>query len=326
MRRQSGWGSRLGGAGLLLLVVACGGDDADASQSRAGAGAAAGKGGGQGSSTSAVSSAGKGGGSAAGRGGSLPRMTQPASADAYKCQPKPEDKGSFGMEGVRCCAGLGSCAKPEGLPGASSLPHDTCSADAELVCRPKQPMGDVDAGTASGFASCRVKFPGAPADYPDYEGRCLPACFAQKSPIAARLSVSSCAQGELCTPCFDPLTGDATGTCELYGDKPQEQGPKGFEECANGLGYCVPAFAAGMFAGDLSQLTCKAGELCGPKNKVADPSACFERCESVGFGPGACVPEFLATNFAAFLAPTSCTDGNLCAPCSILGQRSGVCD
>jgi hypothetical protein len=318
------------GCGLCLLAAACGGDDADEAP-KAGAGGAkagAGAGAGRGSSTSASTAGGSGGGSAAGRGGSLPRATQTSSTSDYKCQPKPEDKGSFGSQGARCCAGLGSCTQAAGLSGGSALPHDTCSADSELVCQPNPPAanGDADAGTSSGYASCRVKFPGAPADFPDYEGRCLPACFAQKSPIAARLSQATCAQGELCTPCYDPLTGDATGSCELRGDKPQEAGPKGFEPCASDLGYCVPAFAAGMFAGDLMQLTCKAGELCGPKNKVADPSACFERCDSAGFGPGACVPQFLATNFAAFLAPTSCTNGNLCAPCSILGQRTGVCD
>ena len=331
MRRQSSWGLWMArvGCGLCLLAAACGGDDANEAPkagsggTKAGAGATAGRG----SSQSASTAGGSGGGSAAGRGGSLPRTTQTVTSD-YKCQPKPEDLGSFGSQGARCCAGLGSCAKADGLAGASALPHDTCSTESELVCQPNPPAAsaDADAGTSSGYASCRVKFPGAPADFPDYEGRCLPACFAQKSPIAARLAQATCAQGELCTPCYDPLTGDATGSCELRGDKPQDVGPKGFEECASGLGYCVPAFAAGMFAGDLKQLTCKAGELCGPKNKVADPSACFEHCESAGFGPGACVPEFLATSFASFLAATSCTNGNLCAPCSILGQRTGVCD
>jgi len=318
------------GCGLILLTgAACGGDDDDQAQTKGGSGtggkaAASGAGG-----SAAGSNAGRGGG-AAGRGGNLPRA-QPmenGDSDAYRCQPKPEDKGSFSSEGARCCAGLGSCAPASGLSGANGLPRDTCSKDAELVCQPNEPAvsTDADAGASSGFAHCRVTFPGAPADYPDYEGRCLPSCFAQTSPIAARLSAATCSQGELCTPCYDPLTGDTTGSCELRGDAPTEAGPKGFAECAGGLGYCVPAFAAGMSAGDLRQLTCQAGELCGPKNKVANPGACFERCDSVAFGPGACVPEFLASNFSAFLAPTTCTDGNLCAPCAILGQRSGVCD
>ena len=332
MRRQSSWGLWMArvGCGLVLLTGGACGDDADDAPSKAGSGGANGSAGkaaaGQGSSTSGVATAGRGG-SAAGRGGNLPRTQQTPNAEAYRCQPKPEDKGGFGSEGARCCVNQGSCAKADGLPGASSLPHDTCSAESELVCSPNPPAtSDVDAGTGSGFASCRVKFPGAPADYPDYEGRCLPSCFAQKSPIAARLQIATCAQGQLCTPCYDPLTGASTGSCELQGDAPTEPGPKSFAECANGLGYCVPAFAAGMFAGELRQLTCQVGELCGPKNKVADPSACFEQCESAGFGPGSCVPEFLASNFSAFLSPSTCTDGNLCAPCSILNQRTGVCD
>lgn len=332
MLKQSGWGlwvARMGCGLILLTGGACGGDDTDdtASNIKGNTGGKAAGEAGRGGSSASASSAGRGG-SAAGRGGTLPRTQQPAASDAYRCQPKPEDKRGFGSDGARCCAGFGSCTPAAGLAGASGLPRDTCSAESELVCLPNEPpkTEEADGGTSSGFAHCRVKFPGAPADFPDYEGRCMASCFGLKSPIAARLSVATCEQGQLCTPCYDPLTGDSTGSCELRGDAPTEPGPKGFAECAGGLGYCVPAFAAGMFAGDLRQLTCAQGELCGPKNKVADPSACFDQCESAGFGPGACVPEFLASNFSSFLAPTTCTDGNLCAPCAILGQRTGVCD
>ena len=52
--------------------------------------------------------------------------------------------------------------------------------------------------------------------------------------------------GELCAPCYNPLNGRSTGTCERPGDSPLDPPPPGFAECASGLGYCVPMYAAGV--------------------------------------------------------------------------------
>jgi hypothetical protein len=154
----------------------------------------------------------------------------------------------------------------------------------------------------------------------------LPACFAASSPLIARLQRSSCGEAELCTPCFNPLTGESTGTCELGEDSSNEPAPPPFTECSDASGYCIPAFAAGNSASELSKLTCGDGELCAPKVKVADPQACFARCLSGLLGPGACVPEFLTSDLAAFLMQDTCASGELCAPCAAAGTRTGVCD
>jgi hypothetical protein len=228
---------------------------------------------------------------------------------------------------------MGVCTADLSEGISHGFPHDTCSADGELRCLPNMRViaaasGDSDAGAdaARAFNSCRVTFPGAPADFPDYEGRCLPSCFAKGNPIAARLSQSTCVAGEQCAPCFDPLTGQSTGSCELQGDQPTESPPEAFGDCAAGLGWCVPAFAAGSQAMQLTQLTCKQGELCGPKNKVADPNACFPHCDSGMFGPGACVPQFLASVGAGILQKADCEDGMVCGPCVLFNSRTGICD
>jgi hypothetical protein len=311
---------------LFIGLVACGGDDADEGSKSDNASASGGKGGG---------GRGGSGSSSAGRGNELPRMgTGTAQAEsAYTCQPKPTDSGGAARADSRCCAGMGVCTGDVSDGIANGFPHDTCSADDSLYCLPNKrevmaSADDSDAGAAEpmAFAACRVSFPGAPADFPDYEGRCLPLCFAAQNPLRARLSQSSCGAGELCAPCFDPLTGDSTGSCELQGDAPKEKGPEAFADCADGQGYCVPAFAAGMQAGQLAQLTCEEGELCGPKNKVADPNACFARCDSGMFGPGACVPTFLASVGAGILQQADCEAGMVCGPCELFGTRTGVCD
>jgi hypothetical protein len=154
----------------------------------------------------------------------------------------------------------------------------------------------------------------------------LPSCFVQRSPIVSRLSRATCTEGQTCTPCFNPLTGDSTGACEHAGDAPTEAPLTGFAECADNTGYCLPAFAAGNSAAQLSRLTCAEGELCAPKVKVADPSACFSRCDGGALGPGACVPQFLTAQLGSLLMRASCAVGELCAPCDALGNHTGVCD
>ncbi|HKU38053.1 MAG TPA: hypothetical protein VJR89_07900 [Polyangiales bacterium] len=258
-----------------------------------------------------------GNGGAGGTGGSS------SAGDAYLCKPKPGDVGGAAPSGAECCGGLGTCQG--GLGAGSGLPHATCSANPDLRCAPKPTASDADGGSDAP-RSCRVQLPGSPASAPSYEGRCLPSCFAAASPIGSRLSQATCETGELCTPCYNPLTGRTTGTCERGGDSPLDPPPPGFQECANGLGYCVPMYAAGNAAAQLSRLTCAAGELCAPKIKVADPNACFEHCSAEGLGPGACVPDFLAGPLSSLLSRSSCGTGELCAPCDALGTRTGVCD
>jgi hypothetical protein len=310
---------------LLALSAGCResndpSDDTPKGGSKGGAGAA-GKSvptkprGGAGGSSSA-------GAGAAGRGDMVP---VPNSSD-YQCQPVPVDPGKSGGDGAACCAGLGTCTGDLEGAAAAGLPHDSCSAKPDLRCEPLPVAAtEDDAGSASGRRSCRVVFPGAPAGSPDYEGRCEPSCFVQASPILSRLSQSSCAAGEICSPCYSPVTGESTGSCDRAGDAPKEEARSGFAECGDGLGYCVPAFAAGNASAQLSQLTCAAGELCAPKIKVSNPNACFERCLS-SLGSGSCVPTFLSSGLSAFLEQSSCSATEKCAPCIVLGNRSGVCD
>jgi hypothetical protein len=241
---------------------------------------------------------------------------------AYMCKPRPRDVGGAAESGASCCSGLGTCTANSG--DGASLPHETCKANPDLRCVPKPREAEDDAGASS--ASCRVQLPGSPPSAPSYEGRCLPVCFVSASPILSRLSQANCEMGELCAPCYNPLTGRSTGTCERPGDSPLDPPPTAFVECASGLGYCVPMYAAGNSAGQLMQLTCGAGELCAPKIKVADPNACFEHCDAGALGVGACVPAFLAGPLASLLSPVGCRTGELCAPCSALGARTGVCD
>jgi hypothetical protein len=328
---------RLAGIALLAITAGCR-EHAEPSEGTQKAAASAGSGAaGKGASPSG-SQAGAGGAvrasASAGRGaaGANAATTPPSlptpDPSAYQCQPAVVDPGKSGGEGSKCCAGRGVCTAGLALSDAAGLPHDSCSAEPDLRCQPLPAAdtgADADAGDTTGAVHCRVQFPGAPVGSADYEGRCVTSCFVQSSPIVSRLQQASCLAGEICSPCFNPLTGESTGACERDGDAASEPAPTAFAECGAGFGYCVPMFAAGNASAQLSQLTCDAGELCAPKNKVADPNACFERCVA-SLGAGACVPAFLSSAFAIFLEQSSCADNEQCAPCVLFNDRTGVCD
>jgi hypothetical protein len=319
--------------GLLLItaLAACGDDDDDRDKESDDAGRDAGGDSGRGGAGRTSGTGGTGGTGmtrpTGGRGGNTVVAGSPADA-AYTCEPPRGDIGGPGGVGSMCCGALGACAANPNGGDQPGLPHDTCAAQSDLRCvpLPGAAAAEDDAGSGGAFATCRVTFPGAPAGAPSYEGRCLPACFAASNPLLARLQRAGCAEAELCTPCFNPLTGESTGTCDLNGDAPSEAAPTPFVDCSDGAGYCVPTFAAGMAANELQQLTCASGELCAPKVKVANPQACFERCNTALLGPGACVPSFLTSDLAMFLRQETCGMGELCAPCEAVGMRTTVCD
>jgi hypothetical protein len=176
------------------------------------------------------------------------------------------------------------------------------------------------------------------------EGRCLPACLPPLAAKADALTRGVCDTGELCAPCYDPTTGEDTGSCAIDGDAATEP-PVEFPECCstNGVmrGLCVPRPAAGASADSLPVLDCEtqtgdADEyVCAPKEKVADPDFAFPSCTTqctgsgivcafggIGGQPGACVPSCMLseqdTGFGmadTLYGRSTCAMGEDCGPC-----------
>jgi hypothetical protein len=67
------------------------------------------------------------------------------------------------------------------------------------------------------FPSCHPQIPPLGPD-PNQAGACLPQYIitfqAQSNPTAGLLGQSSCASGEICAPCKDPLSGATTHACD----------------------------------------------------------------------------------------------------------------
>lgn len=214
----------------------------------------------------------------------------------------------------RCCAGAGRCLPPELLSEAqrAQLGRDAC-ADAEL-CVP-QPLLDGDAPN-------RCESLGA------VEGRCLPSCLPLIAEQIERLPSAGCAADQRCAPCFDPLTGDATGACTL----PSDRGPLGpaqtFGDCCAGAGRCLPnELIAPEQQRDLAQAECRATELCAPAFLVKEQAP--PSCSSVGSVEGRCLPDCLPLIAMQLdrLPRASCAQGQRCAPCfdPFTGDATGAC-
>jgi len=164
------------------------------------------------------------------------------------------------------------------------------------------------------------------------EGRCLSPCIPQVAESADYLQQGSCADTELCVPCFDPLTTEPTGACELTCDPgPSEPAPPPLPTCCpGGDGTCVPGdlVPAGQ-AGSLGQDACPdAGQLCVP-NEMLDPSYDYPPCapdlifQALGIDEGNCIPS--CVDAVKGIGSGSCPAGYACAPCDALGDPTGAC-
>lgn len=161
------------------------------------------------------------------------------------------------------------------------------------------------------------------------EGRCVSRCVPMVAAQASLLPQSTCAETELCAPCFDPTTGEETGSCGLACDPGPAEPPVTFDPCCGGIGSCVPAdLVPEAFLDQLGMDTCGAGLLCAP-SALVDPSARPATCRSAGGVEGRCAAECLPAvqEQLDFLPVDSCMPGERCAPCydPTSGEETGIC-
>lgn len=216
---------------------------------------------------------------------------------------------------AKCCSGRGLCVPPA-LAGSQAKNLNKESCGESLLCAPKE------------LTDLTYK-PKSCSSLEGAEGRCISTCVGGAvAKQKERLPTAGCDSNEVCAPCYDPITGESTGACEVNGDKPAK--PKlVFPTCCGTtggqpVGVCVPPSLAGDQASILRQESCPSGRLCAPIKKAQDPAYKFPTC--FGLGTGACVNKCIPDQGqAAILSRTSCATDEVCAPCSLLGQESGVC-
>jgi hypothetical protein len=164
------------------------------------------------------------------------------------------------------------------------------------------------------------------------EGRCLSRCIPQVADQAERLTQDSCGASELCVPCYDPLTLEDTGVCNLTCDVgPSEPAPEPLPTCCpGGNGTCIPHELLPPEAlGGLAQDSCPSGDMACVPNQMIDPTWYGAPCapdpllQLLGVDDGACLPE--CVDAVKNIGPGSCPSGYKCAPCDAFGEPTGAC-
>jgi hypothetical protein len=169
------------------------------------------------------------------------------------------------------------------------------------------------------------------------EGRCISECLVAVAAQADMLPADTCPEFQRCAPCYDPITGEATGVCELSCDPGPTQPPVTLPTCCDGLGTCVPA---GLVPPEqqmsLPADTCPVDAnmyLCAPTQAITDPNWMPEACETdiplFGGEPGVCLPGCLITGIqGSLVGQSTCPTDYKCAPCDdpFGGGPTGACD
>jgi hypothetical protein len=161
------------------------------------------------------------------------------------------------------------------------------------------------------------------------EGRCTSTCVPQVAQQASQLPRDVCQGADLCAPCYDPRTGEATGACTQGCDMGPTQPPKTFTECCSDRGFCVPPTLAGDQARNLERETCSAGNVCAPK-ELTDPTYKPKTCNSIDNAEGRCLSTCVAGPVAKQkdrLPTAGCSANEVCAPCfdPVTGEDTGAC-
>ncbi|MBN1654768.1 MAG: hypothetical protein JXA30_13435 [Deltaproteobacteria bacterium] len=221
-----------------------------------------------------------------------------------------------------CCGGLSLCIPEEAVPeeDRDQLTRDSCSSK-DALCVPK---GLASEPTTFVAQVCSV-WGGA-------EGRCLPECLPEVAKSADRLERADCPDGHLCTPCTDPVTGEATDACALGGDTGPQDDPYTFAECCDGLSVCIPREIIPEADQDrFGSVGCADTDaLCVPKEIATAPTTYKATpCTSWKGAEGRCLPGCLpdVVEVADRLSQDICADGYLCVPCTdqITGDSTSAC-
>jgi hypothetical protein len=311
---EGGAASASGGGGARSRVS--GGDSA------AGAGTS-GNDGGSGNVSAGGMSAGSTSAGSSGEGGSAGRAgtrAEPASAGGAGEAGLARTSAGASSVPTTCCHALGVCVQSVSLQEQQRrlLVPESCSAQGEL-CAPTTVLA------ADGFVpkTCRSVLQG--------EGRCLPDCMAGLAGQADKLPRDTCDTHELCAPCFDPISGSATGSCRLGADPGPHELPHMFRGCCvDGTGAtqgsCVPLgyIPSGAAA---PKADCGAELFCVPRQRIVDPNAKPVECSTDIRGHGVCLPQCIADALVLLVTvQATCPSNNACFPCELVsGDSTGVC-
>lgn len=223
-----------------------------------------------------------------------------------------------------CCDGA-HCVPEALVPGEEAALLGACGDDGAGKCVPDSAI------VSNGFftAPTCVSVAGS-------EGRCLSRCLPDVAAQAANLPQATCVATEVCVPCCDPFTGQASGACEAgcdVGPAAECTGVPAFPTCCeDSSGHCIPG---DMVPDDqeenLDECDTQDGStaFCVP-DVMQDPNFAGARCfgeQLFGDGyDGVCLPDCLDIPLAFTMDEADCPANYLCVPCTnpLTGEPSGA--
>jgi hypothetical protein len=259
----------------------------------------------------------------------------------------------------------GSCSADSGLPAIdpSSLPACSPACNGAHCV----PAAGVPAESQALFAACVGGFcvpdtlsesgeakPASCTSVGGEPGACLSVCLPEVASNAASIPQATCATGELCMPCVDPVSRTSTGACELgassacgaaadAGSAPAVDAaapplpcpytgpalidPSTLPACGGGA-HCLPT--ADVQPAEATEFaTCAAG-YCVP-DKVIEAGGNYvpPTCVSLAGSEGRCLNTVLPAVAAQMGLPQStCDSDEVCVPCfNVLTQaNTGACN
>jgi len=220
-----------------------------------------------------------------------------------------------------CCGGSGTCVPSTSVSSEQTtrVAQDSCAED--LLCVP------------TGLAESEDYVPPTCRAYGQSEGRCLAGCLPEVAKRAERLEQNGCGMGELCVPCFDPVTGEASEACNIGADPGPSEPASLFARCCGDRGTCIPDGI--IETGQRERLSADSCDpathsLCVPQVWVEDPDAKPTTCRAYGDIEGRCLSDCLGEVQVRSeqLSTDVCRVGHKCVPCfdPVSGEPSTACN
>jgi hypothetical protein len=160
------------------------------------------------------------------------------------------------------------------------------------------------------------------------EGRCLSRVLPDVKAQDALLPQDTCTASERCTPCYDPITGMATGACSLSCDTGATKPAVTFDACCSARAHCVPTSAIPDEQEDnLDDDSCNDGNLCVPDQILLNQTipTCTASSIILGDYTGVCLSDCFSFGIQGLaLSRGSCASNYKCAPCTQNGQPTGA--
>jgi hypothetical protein len=160
------------------------------------------------------------------------------------------------------------------------------------------------------------------------EGRCLSRVLPAVKAQDALLPQDTCTVNERCAPCYDPITGMATGACSLACDAGPTKPAVTFAQCCDNRAHCVPSTAIPDAQEDnLEEDSCTEGNLCVPDQILTNQTiaTCTANSFILGNYTGVCLSDCFSFGIQGLaLSRGSCASNYKCAPCTQNGEPTGA--